>query len=95
MDNKTIDINTENFTVVNGDITEEQIATWKGKHGRVVAMFSRRKFSSHTACWNSIAHLSSVSVSGSVPKLARIKAHPFAISPGSSSSTEAISTART
>lgn len=36
MDNKTIDINTENFTVVNGDITEEQIATWKGKHGRVV-----------------------------------------------------------
>ena len=32
MDNKTIDINTENFTVVNGDITEEQIATWKGKH---------------------------------------------------------------
>ena len=36
MDNKTIDINTENFKVVNGDITEEQIAGWKGKYGRVV-----------------------------------------------------------
>ena len=36
MDNKAIDINTENFKVVNGDITEEQIATWKGKYGRVV-----------------------------------------------------------
>ena len=36
MNNKAIDINTENFKVVNGDITEEQIATWKGKYGRVV-----------------------------------------------------------
>lgn len=36
MDNKTIDINTENFKVVNGDISEEQIAAWKAKHSRVV-----------------------------------------------------------
>lgn len=37
MDNNlTLDINTENYKVINGEVTDEQIATWKGRHGRVV-----------------------------------------------------------
>lgn len=38
MDNEktTIDIDTTDYTVINGDVTNEQIATWKNKHGRVV-----------------------------------------------------------
>lgn len=34
--NNTIDINTENYKLINGDITEEQIAAWKARYGRVV-----------------------------------------------------------
>ena len=37
MDNNlTLDINTENYKVINGEVTDEQISTWKGRHGRVV-----------------------------------------------------------
>lgn len=37
MDNdKTLEINTENYKVINGDITEAQIAEWKGRYGRLV-----------------------------------------------------------
>jgi hypothetical protein len=41
MDNPTnnfekIEIDTTDFTVVNGDVTAEKIAEWKGRHGRVV-----------------------------------------------------------
>lgn len=38
MDNEktTIDIDTTDYTVINGDVTNEQIATWKNTHGRVV-----------------------------------------------------------
>jgi len=38
MDNekKTTDIDTTDYKIINGDVTNEQIATWKNKHGRVV-----------------------------------------------------------
>lgn len=36
MDKETIDINTENYKLINGEVTEEQIAAWKARHGRVV-----------------------------------------------------------
>lgn len=36
MDKNIIDTNTENFKVIDGDITAEQIAAWKAKHGRVI-----------------------------------------------------------
>lgn len=36
MENKNPDISTENYKVIDGDITAEQIAGWKAKHGRVI-----------------------------------------------------------
>ena len=33
--NKTLDINTENYKVINGDVTAEQINEWKNRNGRI------------------------------------------------------------
>ena len=35
-DNNTLELNTENYKVINGDVTEVQIAECKGRHGRLV-----------------------------------------------------------
>ena len=33
--NKTLDINTENYKDINGDVTAEQINEWKNRNGRI------------------------------------------------------------
>lgn len=40
MDNeiKLSDINTENYKVISGDVTDAQINEWKNRHGRIVAV---------------------------------------------------------
>ena len=35
-DNKTLELNTENYKVINGDVSEAKIAEWKGRYGRLV-----------------------------------------------------------
>ncbi|MBD5379812.1 MAG: hypothetical protein HDR74_08015 [Bacteroides sp.] len=33
--NNTLDINTENYKVIDGDVTEAQITEWKNRNGRI------------------------------------------------------------
>ena len=35
-ENKTLEINTDNFKVINGEVSDEQLAIWKAQHHRIV-----------------------------------------------------------